>query len=1229
MGKWHKSSRLVLQLLAALFTLLATAPAHAQLQVNKSFSPANIPPSNTSTLTIQILNNAGSVATSVAVTDNLPTSPAGLKIGSGGLLSNNCGGTVTATPGATVVSLSGGTVAAASGGVAGSCAITVQVTANPASPPASYVNTIPTSNVSSSVGGTTTSASATLAVSPAAGITGTKSFSPANVHGNGPSARMTIQLNNVNGFALTGVAFTDTFPTSLQLATTPNASNSCGGTLTAASSGLLVSITGGTIPANSNCSISADVVARNPLTTPLDSSVTNSIAANGVTSSQGARNASAISGAISVQKAALVTKAFSPTAINTGGTSTLTLTFQNFNATAIANFTLTDAMPTNVTVIGPVSTTCTGATTSFTATGVTIANATLAAAPTGIGSTSCTLTTTVRGSVNGNFNNTVPTSNLSGVTFAAASAKLQVSPIDVSKAFSPTTMARTGVATLTITLTNRSTTSSASITSFKDDLTTMGTGFTVASSPAASSTCGGSVVATPGSTSVTLASGAIPIATSATVPGTCTITVPVQVAIASSTGSRTNTIAVNDLKTSLGNNLVSATAKLSVVVPLSVSKSFSPSSVAANGSTRLTITLTRAAGAQFFTNLAVSDTLPTGFTVSSTPSATTTCTGGTVSAVSGGGTVSLAGGSLGTVVANAASCTVAVNIRAPATAGSSTNTIVVGAATATTAFGSVSNATAANGTVTVISGVTLNKSFSPTSIIPNGTSRITIYIANNSSGAVALTGMTLTDTLPSGLVLKSPPNAVLTPTSGTCAGTLSAVAGAGNFGISAGSISANGTCELSVDVTTSGIGGYTNTLPVGALISTQGVMSVNTSSATLVSSGNADVSVTKTDGVTSMVAGNTTTYTAVVTNGSSTLSVAGLPVDDPQPTDMTFTGWTCTPTAGSSCLATTGTGPISTTVTLAPSGKATFAITAVLASSSTAANVTNIATIDPGSTGIVDPDSTNNTASDVDTVTRSADVAVTKTSSNPTPHPGDTVTFTVTATNNGPSDAAAVTVLDSLQSGYGFVSATPSTGSFTAPNWTIGALAEGATATLDIVATVNSSGNFSNTATVSSTTPDPTSANNSVKITPDIVELQFAKTSRLLSDPINGTINPKAIPGAVIEYTIEVRNTGPSVIDANSIVIEDALPAEIAPYVTTSAGVPVVFLDGVPSSTLGYSYATNVTWSEEPGGGVPYGYPPLPDSDGFDPNATGIRINPSGKMASGSSFKIVYRGRLQ
>ena len=52
--------------------------------------------------------------------------------------------------------------------------------------------------------------------------------------------------------------------------------------------------------------------------------------------------------------------------------------------------------------------------------------------------------------------------------------------------------------------------------------------------------------------------------------------------------------------------------------------------------------------------------------------------------------------------------------------------------------------------------------------------------------------------------------------------------------------------------------------------------------------------------------------------------------------------------------------------------------------------------------------------------------------------------------------------------------------------------------------------------------------------------LTATKTSRVVSDPINGTTNPKAIPGAVLEYCIAVTNAGGA--DATSVAINDPLP---------------------------------------------------------------------------------------
>ncbi len=55
--------------------------------------------------------------------------------------------------------------------------------------------------------------------------------------------------------------------------------------------------------------------------------------------------------------------------------------------------------------------------------------------------------------------------------------------------------------------------------------------------------------------------------------------------------------------------------------------------------------------------------------------------------------------------------------------------------------------------------------------------------------------------------------------------------------------------------------------------------------------------------------------------------------------------------------------------------------------------------------------------------------------------------------------------------------------------------------------------------------------------------LGVTKSSRLISDPINNTTNPKAIPGAVIEYCIRVANTGSAA--ASNVVVNDNLPGEL------------------------------------------------------------------------------------
>jgi hypothetical protein len=127
--------------------------------------------------------------------------------------------------------------------------------------------------------------------------------------------------------------------------------------------------------------------------------------------------------------------------------------------------------------------------------------------------------------------------------------------------------------------------------------------------------------------------------------------------------------------------------------------------------------------------------------------------------------------------------------------------------------------------------------------------------------------------------------------------------------------------------------------------------------------------------------------------------------------------------------------------------------------------------------------------------------------------------------------------------------------------------------------------------------------------------LQITKVSSIISDPINGTTNPRAIPGAVIQYLITVTNIGTGPVDSGTVIITDPLPTTVSMYVS---GTPVTFTDGSPSSGLALTTA-NVTYSKATGGGTPFSYTPVPNGNGYDSLVTGLRIAPTGIMSAATT----------
>jgi uncharacterized repeat protein (TIGR01451 family) len=153
-------------------------------------------------------------------------------------------------------------------------------------------------------------------------------------------------------------------------------------------------------------------------------------------------------------------------------------------------------------------------------------------------------------------------------------------------------------------------------------------------------------------------------------------------------------------------------------------------------------------------------------------------------------------------------------------------------------------------------------------------------------------------------------------------------------------------------------------------------------------------------------------------------------------------------------------------------------------------------------------------------------------------------------------------------------------------------------------------------------------------VPPLLPTLRVTKTVDVLTDPISGAVNPKQVPGSFQRYRVTVTNTGVGSVDASTLVLSDIVPTNAELYVSSGGGDPVQFFDGSTPSGLTFNYATQVTYSSQPGGAPPYSYTPTPNGNGVDPSVTAVRIAPSGAMpaaagANQPSFSVEFRVRVR
>src|SRR5207248_3117424 len=271
--------------------------------------------------------------------------------------------------------------------------------------------------------------------------------------------------------------------------------------------------------------------------------------------------------------------------------------------------------------------------------------------------------------------------------------------------------------------------------------------------------------------------------------------------------------------------------------------------------------------------------------------------------------------------------------------GSVTNTVTVTAANDTNP---ANNSATDTDALTPQNDVRVTKDDGVSSVVPGTSTTYTIVVIND--GPSTATSISVSDALPAGVTGFTWSGNGKTNQSGALSDTIaSLLPGA----------SVTYTVVVTIDPSTTGV--LTNTVTVTGANDTN--TANNTASDTDALTPRNDVRVTKTDGVTSVVPGTTTTYTIVVSNGGPSTATS-VSVSDPLPAGVTSFPW-------SGNGHTNVSGALSDTIaSLASGASVTYTVVASISPSATGA-LTNTGSVSAAN----DTNGANDSASDTDTLT--------------------------------------------------------------------------------------------------------------------------------------------------------------------------------------------------------------------------------------------------------------------
>ena len=1124
--------------------------------ISKAFSPLAVPTNTNATLTFTVTNpNAGTALTNASFTDSFP----GGLVASGGAVTTagGCSGfPASIAAGATVFNATGGTLPAGS-----TCTISFAVKS---ATQGSYLNT---------AGGVTTTETGVAGAgsngaSLGVGVIGiSKQFTPSVIAPNGTST-VTLTLTNPTGVAQANGSLTDTL-TGMSISGLQTAGGTCYTVPPTLANGA-ISLSFTAIPiAAAGCTITF-VVKSATVGTQLNTT-------SGVTTPTLGTGPASNTAQLVVAGPPTVSKSFTPSTIQTGGTSTITFTLLDGDSIPLTGAAFTDTLNVNLEVAGSGSVaaggTCAGAGSNSFVAGT--AGATLSFTGLGIptGAGGCTVTIPVTSSTlspaAGYANTTSGVSSNEAATGAASNTAnlIVVASPSISKAFATSPIAQGGTSVLTFTLTNPS---AIALTggAFTDTLT----GMSIAAAGAAGGTCTGASGNSFAAAQTSLAFTGLTLPAS---PATCTVTVTVT---SSTAGTNTNTASgVTTTQTPVA-GAQSNTANLVVYSPPALAVGFTPgiilsTAALASSTSTLTITLSNS-NAVALTGVAFTDAL-TSMQIATTGAAGGTCTGASGNSFTAGNT-SLSFSGL--TVPASGSCTVTVSVSSaslsPASGWPDSTSGATSTQTPTAGPGSPA------GYLGVVTYATLTKSFNPDAIPVGGTSTLTFTLANTSS--INLTGAKFSDTFPGGMTTINAAQTFIGGARGTCTGAIPSAKAAGT----AGSVSfagilipANSSCTVLVDVTASAAGSYSNTASGVIAVETFAAAGPVSNTATL---GVGQVGIAKQFAPATVGVGDQSTLTFTITNGLNSAFnniviftdtfPAGLKVATPL-VAVNNCGGTLRNVANTANTAAGDTGLSLQNGTIAALATCTITIK-VSAPAGSYSNTTG--TISWGA-GAGNTGPASNTA--VLTVVAKPTIAKAFNPTSLDAYRNSLMTFTL----NNPNASASLTGCSFTDTLTGFaVSSPPSIGGTCVGVTNSPALAAGSTAlnltiptlnpgscTITLPVTSGVAGTYNNTSSgvVCNELVSAGAVSNTAAITFNKVPIQIVKSANLANVP----------PGSTVTYTITYTNPNPG-MPLQNIVITDATP-QYTTFVSASCGALPASLTSCTVTSPAVGAAGTVTWT--------------------------------------------------